>query len=150
MDKKDKNLWICIVAVIVAVAVVVGVIVTKGDGGDNGGIQESSFADEIRNVDVEIEYGDYDAMEELAKDIQNGRATDKVVKIDGLVSHPLSFYSIVEPNDSGTGSIGTRFVIESETGYPEDGDHIVITGKVVELEPMVYVIKTTKDFIEVK
>ena len=150
MDKKYKNLWIGIVAIVAIVIAVVGIVIAKGNGGDNSGSSESSFANELSSVDVTIEYGDYDAMEELAKDIQNGRATDKVVKIDGLVSHPLSFYSVVEPNDSGTGSIGTRFVIESETGYPEDGDHIVITGKVVELEPMVYVIKTATGFIEVQ
>lgn len=148
MDKKNKNLWICIAAVVVAV--VVGIVVAKGNGGDNGGAPESSFADEVKNVDVKIEYGDYDAMEELSKDIQNGLATGKVVKIDGVVSHPLSFYSIVEPNETDTASIGTRFVIEGDTGYPEDKDHVVITGKVIEFEPLVFVIKTTTDFVEVQ
>lgn len=150
-DKKNKNLWICcVVAAIAVVAVVVGIVVAKGNGGNNGGAPESGFADELKNVDVEIEYGDYDAMEELSKDIQNGLATGKVVKIDGIVSHPLSFYSVVELNESGTNSIGTRFVIEGETGYPEDEDHVVITGKVIELEPLIFVIRTTKDFVEVQ
>lgn len=148
MDKNNKNLWIGIVAVVAVVIAVVGVVIANGNSGDNSGSSESNFASELSNVDVAIEYGDYDAMEELSKDIQNGLATGKVVKIDGIVSHPLSFYSIVEPNETGTASIGTRFVIEGETGYPEDKDHVVITGKVIELEPLVFVIKTTTDYVE--
>ena len=157
MEKTGKNLWMGATAIVAIVLAIVGIIVVKNNSGEkpvgegeSSSQESSSFADELTNVDVEIEYGDYDAMKELASDIQNGRATGKVVKIDGLVSHPMSFYSVVEPNEDETSTIGTRFVIEDETGYPEDEDHIIITGKVIELESLVYVIKTTSDFIEIQ
>lgn len=158
-EKKDnKKLYICIAAVVVVLAIVVGVVIAKGSGnsGDNGSNDNGSSqatglkASDLKNVDVEIEYGDYDGMYTLSKSIQNGEMTGKVVKIEGKVSHPMSTYSVVESNEGGTGSIGTQFIIEGDAEYPNDKDRIVITGKVVENTPMYFVIKTLPEFIEVK
>ena len=157
-SKNNNIIYIGIVAVVIIVAIIIGIVVGNngGNGGDEGsGGEETSqteglTASDLATVDVTVEYGDYDGMEALAKDIQNGYATGKVVQIEGDVSHPMSTYSIVEQNEDGTGSIGTRFIIVGETGYPEDKDHVVITGKVIELEPLVYVIQTLPDFVEVQ
>ena len=156
--KNNKTLFIGIAAVVVViVAVVIGLLVGKGKtdepSGDNGGISqnESGFkASELANVDVTVEYGDYDSMWTLSKAIQNGEMTGKVVKIDGLVSHPGSLYSVIQRSEDGTKGIGTQFIIEGESEYPEDEEHIVITGKVVEKDTLYFVIKTLPEFIEVK
>lgn len=149
-EKKNNALIYAVIAVVVVVAVVVGIILaTKkgGDAGDGGNGGSTSKVDEYKNVDIEIASGDYDAMEKLAKDIQNGEATGKIVKIDGYVSHPMSAYSVVVSNEDETKKIGTQFVIEGDAGYPSDGDHIVITGKVVEASPLFYVIQTIPELL---
>ena len=172
---KNKNniVYIGIAAVIVVIAIIVGIIMAGnrdeyGTDGDSdytsdtsqtengteseveGEVESELLASDLENVDVTIEYGDYDAMYDLAKSIQNGEATGQVVQIDGDVSHPMSAYSIVEQNEEGTGSIGTQFIIEGDAEYPEDEDRVIITGKVIELEPLVYVIQTLPDFVEVQ
>ena len=157
MDKSKKKLYIGIGAAVI-VAVVVGVIIAiagrpkDGSGGDGGGSSTALVtADELKKVDTTILLGDYDGMTTLSKDIQNGYATGKVVKIEGTVSHPLSTYSVVQSNESGSAKIGTQFIIEGDGAtYPSDGSHIVITGKVVEKEPLLYLIVTLPDYIEVK
>ena len=155
-EKKNNVLIYAVIAIVVVVAVVVGVILATKKGGDGGNSGDSgngtsgSIAADYKNVDVTIEAGDYDAMEALAKDIQNGEATGKVVKIEGVVSHPLSAYSVVVPNEDGTKKIGTQFVIEGDGEYPEDGDSIVITGKVIEASPMYFVIQTIPDLLAIQ
>ena len=160
MAKSNKNLYIGIGIVVAVVAIVVGVVVGlnagKGDkGADNGNTSQTTgglTASDLKSVDVEVEYGDYDKMSSLSKDIQNGYATGKVVKVDGVVSHPMSSYSVVQANADGSQKIGTQFIIESDDAsvYPKDGDRIVITGKVVENSPMYFVIKTSPEFVVVE
>ena len=161
MAKSNKNLYIGIGAAVAVVAIIVGVVVglNAGKGGDNGGESGNSSqttgglrAADLKSVDVEVEYGDYDKMSTLAKEIQNGYATGKVVKVEGIVSHPMSSYSVVEANADGSQKIGTQFIIEGAdtSAYPDDGDRIVITGKVVENSPLYFVIKTLPEFVEVK
>ena len=100
---KNNNLLYIGIAVVVVVAVIIGVIVAvKGNSGNNGGDSDNGgtsqdaglTAADLAKVDVEIEYGDYDGMEKLSKSIQNGEMTGKVVKIDGVVMHPGTSYSI--------------------------------------------------------
>lgn len=149
--KNNNALYIGIaVAIVVVIAIIIAVVVAnnRGDGGgsDSGG----SSAVEYNTIDESISYGEYNEMEKLSKAIQNGEMVGKVVKIEGLVSHPMSTYSIVQPNEDGSKKIGTQFIISDadDSGYPEDGDTVVITGEVVENSPMVFVIKTTKDNVE--
>ncbi len=152
-EQPKTGLYVGIVALIVVVAVMIGVVVANQGNGEGGTSQTSSglVAADLANVDVTVEYGDYDAMQSLAKSIQNGEMEGKVVKINGLVSHPGTIYSVVEENEEGTQKIGTQFVIaDAEAEYPTDGAHVVLTGKVVQKDPMVYVIQTLNDFIEVK
>ena len=91
-------------------------------------------------------------MSTLSKDIQNGRATGQVVKIDGYVSNFAKgmSYNIVENNADKTGNIGTTFVIEgaAEDAYPSDATHVIITGKVVQ-DGYSFTIHTLPDFVQV-
>ena len=157
-EKKDnKMLFIGIAAaVVVVVAVVLAIVIPKlgGNGGSGGGEGDETSTtiteNDVAHVDVEIEYGDYDGMAKLAKDIQNGEMVGKVVKIDGLVSHPMSTYSIVEPNADGSAKIGTQFVIlHDDPMYPEDGIRVVLRGKVIQQNSILFMIETATSLIDV-
>lgn len=161
MAKKNNNLIYICIAVVVVIAVIIGVIVAvKGNSGNNGGDSDNDnggtsqdaglTAADLAKVDVEIEYGDYDGMEKLSKSIQNGEMTGKVVKIDGIVMHPGTSYSIGQANESGSAKIGTQFDIVDAAAayYPADKDRVVITGKVIEKEPLYYMIETLQEFVE--
>ena len=156
-NKNNSLLYIGIAAVVI-IAIVVGVVIAMrnkgGDAGNNGGSDTSQTAGlsaaDLANVDITVAYGDYDAMEELSKAIQNGEMVGKVVKIDGIVMHPATSYSIGQANESGSAKIGTQFDIVDAAAayYPADGDRAVITGKVVEKQPLVYMIETLSEFVE--
>ena len=156
-NKNNNTLYIGIgVAVVVVIAIIVAVVMmnkNKGNGGDTGKSDtgDSSYV-EYNSVDESIALGDYEGMQTLSKAIQNGEMVGKIVKIHGLVSHPMSTYSVVQENEDGTQKIGTQFIIDDaeDADYPEDGDEIVITGEVFEKSPMYFVIKTTKNNIEVQ
>ena len=159
MAKKNNNLIYICIAVVVVIAVIIGVIVAvKGNSGNNGGNSDNGgtsqdtglTAADLAKVDVEIEYGDYDGMEKLSKSIQNGEMTGKVVKIDGVVMHPGTSYSVGQANESGSAKIGTQFDIVDAAAayYPADKDRVVITGKIVEKQPLVYMIETISEFVE--
>ena len=155
MAKNKTGLIVGIVAVIAVVAIVIGVVVANNNkGGNSGDTSQTSntglSAADLANIDTTIEYGDFDAMQTLSKAIQNGEMVGKVVKVDGLVSHPGTAYSIVQPSADGSKKIGTQFIIEGSEEYPKDGDKVVITGKIVEKDPMVFVIKTIPEMIVVK
>lgn len=159
MGKNKTGLYAGIAAIVVVIAVIIGVVLAKGGGSNNNGGDDNgtinnpdeTLVDDVDydTVDVSIAFGDYEAMSELSKEIQNGEATGKIVEIEGIVSHPMSLYSIVQESEDGTGSIGTQFIIEGaeDSDYPEDGDRITITGEVVEKEPLYFVIKTTPDYV---
>ncbi len=160
---------------LVAVGVIVAVIMvntSKNNGGegnkDNGSSQEQKkdggddkksavvTADDLnKKADVTIAYGDYDAQEALSKAIQNGEMDGKVVKIEGKVSNfgKGMSYNIGQRRENGNAFIGTTFTIEDgkEDDYPEDGDHVVITGIVrADESGLVHTIKTLKAFVETK
>lgn len=153
MAKKSNNNMIigCIVAAVVVIAIVVGVIVaTRGKGGEGGNGDQGTNQADYSTIDVSVEYDDYDTMYTEAKAIQNGESTGKIVKIDGVVSHPMSKYSIVEEGEGGN-KIGTEFEIEgaSEGDYPKDGQRVIITGEVIEKQPLYFIIKTTPKYVEI-
>lgn len=158
-EKPNKSMVIGIaVAAVAVIAIIIGVIIAKGnesgvgegdDGTESGyveGVNDMDFSD----VNITVDYGDYDGMYTLSKSIQNGEMLGQIVKIEGDVSHPMSKYSIVEEDENGS-KIGTEFVIEGaqEDEYPEDGTHIIITGEVIEKEPLYYVIRTAPQYVEV-
>ena len=158
-NQQNKGMIIGIaVTVVVVIAIIVGIVVAKTSGGngsgDNGGaeteqVDNNGIVMDLSEVDTSIDFGDYDAMYEQAKAIQNGDILGAVIKIDGIVSHPMSKYSIVEKDENGS-AIGTEFIIEGieESEYPQDGDRIIITGQVIEKEPLYFVIATTPQYVE--
>ncbi len=154
-EKPKRNIVISIVAtVVILVAVIAMVIVLKdrrNESGNNGGNDTGSSAqNNYSKIDTTVEYGDYDTMYTIAKSIQNGEMVGKVVRIDGVVSHPMNKYSIVEADGKG-GTIGTEFEIDgvSEEAYPNDGSRVIITGEVVEKSPMYFIIKTSPEYVEI-
>ena len=110
-------------------------------------------AADLASVDTQISLGDFEAMQTLSSDIQNGRATGKVVKIDGYVSNFAKgmSYSVTEPSADGTSKIGTVFNIEGaeESAYPSDGTHVILTGKVVADDALLFTIHTLPEFVQV-
>ena len=163
---QNQNLIIGIVVAVVAIIVVVGIIVglvlaNKNKGGGTDGTDTASGAEttstkedtpetDFSDVDVSVGFGDYDVMYAQAQAIQNGEMLGTIIQVDGIVSHPMSKYSIVEEDENGS-KIGTEFIIEgvNESEYPQDGDHVIITGEVVEKEPLYYVIKTSPQYVEI-
>lgn len=154
-SKNNNALYIGIgVAVVVVIAIVIAVVMmnkNKGSDGDTSGPDGSSIV-AYDTVDESIELGDYEGMETLSKAIQNGEMVGKIVQVHGLVSQPMSTYSVVQENEDGTQKIGTQFIIDDaeDADYPEDGDEIVITGEVVEKSPMYFVIQTTMNNVEIR
>lgn len=164
MAKRTNNnmiIGVC-VGVVILIAVIIGIVLMNGKKGDNGTdvtdinepdteyVTDDMGRDDYTDIDAAVGFGDYDAMYAQAKAIQNGEMIGKIVQIDGVVSHPMSKYSVVEENENGE-KIGTEFIIEglSEEEYPEDGERIIITGEVIEKEPMYFVIKTTPEYVEI-
>lgn len=152
-EKKNKGIIVgIVVAVVVLIAVVAVVLVTKGDreeaieSGDGGIVVQTDYSE----PDVVVEYGDYDTMRTQSKAIQNGEMLGMTVRIEGIVSHPMTKYSIVQEDEDGN-KIGTEFVIEGldEDEYPQDGERVVISGEVIEKSTFYYIIKTRPEFVEV-
>ena len=155
VKNNKKTLYIGIGAVVV-IAIVVGIIiaVTRSSGNNNegDGTNQSTVytAGDFTPIQQSIEFGDYNTMFSLAKEIQNGEAIGKIVEIDGYVSHPGSKYSIVQKSADGTKSIGTEFVIEGDSAfYPQDGERVVLVGKVVEREPLYYNLATIQELVSI-
>ena len=168
MATSNKPLIIGIACAVVVLGVVIGIVVANSGKTDEK--KESSTsqetkknddvktvvvvsADDLKNVDETIAYGDFDAMKALSKAIQNGEKTGKVVKIDGIISHPGMSYSIAEQSADGTTKIGTIFTIEDGTDadYPADGAHVILTGIVrADDSGVIFTIKTLKNFVEVQ
>ena len=156
MAKNNKKTLYIGIGAVVVIAIVVGIIiaVTRGSGNNNegDGTNQSTVytAGDFTPIQQSIEFGDYNTMFSLAKEIQNGEAIGKIVEIEGYVSHPGAKYSIVQKNADGTKSIGTEFVIEGDSAsYPQDGEHVVLVGKVVEREPLYYNLATIQELVSI-
>lgn len=160
MEKSNKKITIAIICAVIVLAVT-GVaiwLIVKNNGSpsDSSTSQTDSdarvTADELLTTTptVEIAYGDFDAMQALSKDIQNGKMTGKIVSIDGLVNHPGSAYSIVQKSADGTTKIGTVFLIDDSTSYPADDTRITVVAKVVEVSPLNFQLVTLKNFVKEK
>ena len=156
MVKNNKKTLYIGIGVVAVIAIVVGIIiaVTRSSGNNNegDGTNQSTVytAGDFTPIQQSIEFGDYNTMFSLAKEIQNGEAIGKIVEIEGYVSHPGTKYSIVQKNADGTKSIGTEFVIEGDSAfYPQDGEHVVLVGKVVEREPLYYNLATIQELVSI-
>lgn len=172
MDNKSakKAMWpilIGLAAVLVVVGVVWLIVRGKGDNSqpENNNNNAASVEDKTKvtagelaadKVTDKVSFGDYDAMFTLSKAIQNGQKVGAIVSVEGIVSHKLSSYSVVQENpkkaeEGEMSQIGTVFTIQDgdSADYPKDEDRIKITAKVMEVSPLNFQLVTLKDFIEV-
>jgi hypothetical protein len=102
---------------------------------------------DLEKVDITIGYGDAEAMEKLAQDMQKGSAADKVVEISGKCFHAegTSVYSIAEPREDENSQIGVQFFIEDidTSAYPLNDAKIKLKGKVSKTDDgLSWVVKT--------
>lgn len=109
----------------------------------------------LTNVDVAIEFGQYDECVALSQQISNGELTGQVVRIDGEVINfdPSMSFGIGERSADGSQAKGPTFVIIGLDGteYPQDRQHAIVTGLVLP-DPEVsyaYKIYTLPEFVEV-
>ena len=172
MDNKSakKAMWpilIGLAAVLVVVGVVWLIVRGKGDNSqpENNNNNAASVEDKTKvaagelaadKVTDKVSFGDYDAMFTLSKAIQNGQKVGAIVSVEGIVSHKLSSYSVVQENpkkaeEGEMSQIGTVFTIQDgdSADYPKDEERIKITAKVMEVSPLNFQLVTLKDFIEV-
>lgn len=157
--KGSKTMTYAIIGVLAVALIGGGIFLLTRNKGDNNGGNSSDVPEVVEPTvvtaaelngerAVTIAYGDYEAMQTLASDIQNGRMTGKIVEIDGIVSHPGTSYSITEASADGTTKIGTVFNIKDGSAYPEDGKRARVIAKVVEESAMNFQLATLKDFVE--
>ena len=87
---------------------------------------------DLSNVDVEIAYGDYGAMQDFMKKVGNFEAEENVVKIDGICVKGISSYNIMEDDGSGA-RVGLTLSVDgwSDADYPADYTRVQILGIVV-------------------
>lgn len=171
VEKKSKTGLIVGIVIIVVVAAVAGIVAINLNNSEEEqfyGLYDSMLErarkqkadsqntdnltmDDLINTDdvVFVDIDEYDTAQEVSKAIQNGEMTGKVIQFDGYVSHPGTKYSVVQKSEDGSKKIGTEFVIvdADESEYPEDGARVFITGKVVEKEPLYFVIETLKEAV---
>lgn len=83
---------------------------------------------DFQSVDVSIGYGDYDAMSELAKDVENKSAVDKVVQIEGMMGAFSSKNLVLEPNSGGDEGVGVPIEVIGIAGYPRGGARVHLVG----------------------
>ncbi len=102
-------------------------------------------------VDLTIEYGDYEAINTLMNEMQEGKYDGKVIKIDGISSKMVTSCSIME--DKGEGEkIGVGYAIQGEENldnYPTDGARVELVGVVVSNEYAVRSLSVPKDQLNV-
>ncbi|MGI6220264.1 MAG: hypothetical protein ACOYIP_00080 [Coriobacteriales bacterium] len=178
---KNKLIWL--VAAVAALALALGLAACSGGSSksapaDDAAVEAEQAADaaqevtavegdtlvssdvqlapeELASPSVTVAYGDFDVMTQLSSQIQNGEMVDEVVEVDGLISHFADgmSYSIVEPSEDGSETIGTTLVIVGldESEYPTDGTRVKVTGKVMPSAEsgMAFEIYTLPEFVEV-
>lgn len=109
----------------------------------------------LANVDVSIEFGQYDECVALSQQISNGELTGQVVRIDGEVINfdPTMSFGIGERSADESQAKGPTFVIIGLDGteYPQDRTHAIVTGMVLPDPDYSYAFKiyTLPEFVEV-
>ena len=104
---------------------------------DNNSSNEGSseVKADLSNPSVVVEFGDFDAIEKLAKDMQNFAVEENtVIKITGLYSCPGTTPSIVEDDGTGKAKKGISMYLEDGIEKPADGTKIEAVGVAVKGE----------------
>lgn len=109
---------------------------TTSQSDSNGSNESSSGARaDLSNPSVVVEFGDFDAIEKLGKDMQNFAVEENtVIKITGLYSCPGTTPSIVEDDGTGKTKKGISMYLEDGIEKPADGTKIEAVGVAVKGE----------------
>lgn len=105
----------------------------SSQSGNSSSNESSSGANiDLSNPSVVVEFGDFDAIEKLAKDMQNFAVEENtVIKITGLYSCPGTTPSIVEENGTEKTKVGISMFLEDGIEKPADGAKIEAVGVAV-------------------
>lgn len=87
---------------------------------------------DFQSVDIKVEYGDNEALEALAKRINNREANDKVVQIDGVMGSSASNHAVLEPGGTSDKTTGIKIEAQGLQSYPPDGTRVKVVGVVRE------------------
>lgn len=101
---------------------------------DNNSSNEGSsqVKADLSNPSVVVEFGDFNAIEKLGKDMQNFAVEENtVIKITGLYSCPGTTPSIVEDDGTGKTKKGISMFLEDGIEKPADGTKIEAIGVAV-------------------
>ena len=109
---------------------------TTSQSDSNGSNESSSGAKaDLSNPSGVVEFGDFDAIEKLGKDMQNFAVEENtVIKITGLYSCPGTTPSIVEDDGTGKTKKGISMYLEDGIEKPADGTKIEAVGVAVKGE----------------
>ena len=92
---------------------------------------ETAAEADYNNPSIVVEFGDYDGINKLGKDLQNFAVEEgTVIKVTGLISRDFKDPSINERNSDDTGSMGITMFLDGmdEADYPEDGAKVEVVG----------------------
>ena len=106
-------------------------ISSQSDSNSSNEISSEAKAD-LSNPSVVVEFGDFDAIEKLGKDMQNFAVEENtVIKITGLYSCPGTTPSIVEDDGTGETKKGISMYLEDGIDKPAEGAKIEAVGVAV-------------------
>lgn len=104
----------------------------SSQSGNSSNESSSGAKADLSNPSVVVEFGDFDAIEKLGKDMQNfAVAENTVIKITGLYSCPGTTPSIVEDDGTGKTKKGISMFLEDGIEKPADGTKIEAVGVAV-------------------
>ena len=104
----------------------------SSQSGNSSNESSSGAKADLSNPSVVVEFGDFDAIEKLGKDMQNfAVAENTVIKITGLYSCPGTTPSIVEDDGTGKAKKGISMYLEDGIEKPADGTKIEAVGVAV-------------------
>lgn len=107
----------------------------SSQSGNSSNESSSGAKADLSNPSVVVEFGDFDAIEKLGKDMQNfAVAENTVIKITGLYSCPGTTPSIVEDDGTGKTKKGISMFLEDGIEKPADGTKIEAVGVAVKGE----------------
>lgn len=107
----------------------------SSQSGNSSNESSSDAKADLSNPFVVVEFGDFDAIEKLGKDMQNfAVAENTVIKITGLYSCPGTTPSIVEDDGTGKAKKGISMFLEDGIEKPADGTKIEAVGVAVKGE----------------
>ena len=106
-------------------------ISSQSDSNSSNESSSEAKAD-LSNPSVVVEFGDFDAIEKLGKNMQSFAVEENtVIKITGLYSCPGNTPSIVEDDGTGKTKKGISIYLEDGIKKPADGTKIEAVGVTV-------------------